>query len=653
MGLGGTFRPSHLAANGENWVTSSDLCLSDLHFEPGIFLGSATHLLANPNLTSGHLFRADILFDSAGILKSPEEKERAVLGPQNNTTNAHDQLAVERLPAPDFDGYTLTRTILRRFIPRKKIDSELDQTCHFYSHKSFQDNQGIELERCLLIYLPHFSSEEQVPFYHPSIRALGFLYEFSAPVPNNAHSATTKGTGVLSLHFIPFSTGIPESIPYRLERTFLALLTAQVRLARSPAATSNPTGSNPRPFKDNIIPQHVVQTTYAKLKDKYASTLIRNWVEVTEPSKHVFEDISIAAFLIELWKKMYRPISLNGHDASEESGEGAASFPGFVDIACGNGVLVYLLREEGYTGWGFDARRRKSWETYPPSTQKCLKESICIPSIFRYASPTASQTIPANIETNDGIFKKGTFIISNHADELTIWTPLLGVLADPTSPLPFLSIPCCSHSISGARFRYPPPKRRSATTTSLSAETESLSEHDQNPQPATGDLKALRGMKYSEHDKLDISSSTYAALTAKLMSIATELGYDVEKTMMRIPSTRNIGVIGGLKAHKMNQEKSNSPRLGESEMETRVRQIVEREAEADNGLAAAARIWIERSMKLHRGQGSGSRRASECVREGQAARLGHEQLVKEQGPNLQKQALVASRLDVEAAKYLY
>lgn len=37
----------------------------------------------------------------------------------------------------------------------------------------------------------------------------------------------------------------------------------------------------------------------------------------------------------------------------------------FVDLGCGNGLLVYILNSEGHKGVGFDIRRRKIWDTYP------------------------------------------------------------------------------------------------------------------------------------------------------------------------------------------------------------------------------------------------------------------------------------------------
>jgi tRNASer (uridine44-2'-O)-methyltransferase len=37
----------------------------------------------------------------------------------------------------------------------------------------------------------------------------------------------------------------------------------------------------------------------------------------------------------------------------------------FIDIGCGNGLLVYLLTSEGYPGKGIDIRARKIWSFYP------------------------------------------------------------------------------------------------------------------------------------------------------------------------------------------------------------------------------------------------------------------------------------------------
>ena len=96
----------------------------------------------------------------------------------------------------------------------------------------------------------------------------------------------------------------------------------------------------------------------------------------------------------------------------------------------------------------------KPGETYPVEVQDCLEERIYIPQPFTDA------TGPPDMETeiHTGDFPADVFIISDHTDELTVWTPLMAALASPSSPLPFFIIPCCSCSLSGTRYRYPPRK---------------------------------------------------------------------------------------------------------------------------------------------------------------------------------------------------
>ena len=63
------------------------------------------------------------------------------------------------------------------------------------------------------------------------------------------------------------------------------------------------------------------------------------------------------------------------------------NFPGFVDIGCGNSLLVHILNQEGYAGWGFDARQRKSWAQYTaPSAASpsghSLTQRLLLPNII-------------------------------------------------------------------------------------------------------------------------------------------------------------------------------------------------------------------------------------------------------------------------------
>ncbi|PGH07454.1 hypothetical protein GX51_01755 [Blastomyces parvus] len=655
MAFGATLRPSF----SSTWITSPLLSSTGEKFSLEAFLGVTTHLLANPNINCSHVFRADILYDSANVVQPQNSKERSSYSPPPEAVDADagqtNRGGSSAMPPESFASFRLSRTVVRRFVPRKHIDRPIEQTCHFYEGTCNVDTSevvGVKRHRCLVVYTPHVRSEDEIPYYHPQIRALALSYDIE-----RSTKSETEDSGTLSIHFSPFIPGLPQFIPYRLQRTLLALVSTHVRLSRKPlAATGSPRTKTVAP-KDNLVPQHVVQNTYARLKEGYAAHLINSWVETTEPSKHVFEDISIAAFLIELWRGMYRSPDSEQANSTNEEKDHLPAFPGFVDIACGNGVLTYILLAEGYDGWGFDARQRKSWSIFPTSTQDRLKQIICIPKPFKdvlnhmegdnWIPQLPRKKTPTDL--HDGVFDKDTFIISNHADELTVWTPLLGSLANPERPLPFLAIPCCSHSISGMRHRYPAPKPAptkekdtnktpladgitnsakpyhksegvaepipAAVAVAAAAAAAAEEEEEQNPQPSTGDLKALRARKLDERTNPDCQSSMYASLTAKVMRVASEVGYgsDIDKTLLRIPSTRNVGIVGGVKGvmvmngggKGMEEQSLDLVLNGGNDVMKRVSNVVERECSRDGGLEVAAKLWVERSFGLQEPQGRG------------------------------------------------
>ncbi|GAQ45680.1 tRNA(Ser) Um(44) 2'-O-methyltransferase [Aspergillus tubingensis] len=610
--LAETLEPSSvLASSTEEWVTSEDLAECGLPFKPEVIQDMTLFLLANPNMSSTHLYRADILFDSWGSLRTPQQKEQSFAQNGNSnleTTEEH----VEPTAAREIPDFTLTRTVVRRLIPRNpNLDRVMDQTCHFYEHinESTDTSEG-SINRYLAVYTPHITSKEDMPFYHPLLRSLAFLYDYNTTT-NTSDPSPNPGT--MSIHFLLFPN---EPIQNRLERTLQALLTIQIRLARGTRLTGKPDnggGGSQNPAKDNVIPQHLVQNTYTRLKAKYAAELCQKWVESTEPSKHVFEDLSITAFLIELWRSMYGAVPADEQASTTTTtttSSSSSTFPGFVDVACGNGVLVYVLLMEGYKGFGFDARRRKTWSIFPESVQSRLTEEIYIPKPFSETNPSLLQEL--TIKSHTGSFPKDTFIISNHADELTVWTPLMATLLCPESPSPFIAIPCCSHSLSGARFRYPPPK---AGKKSKSNEEDKGGEEEGNP--SSGDLKSLRKEKQDAQTmEAGFLKSMYGSLTAKTMSVAEEIGYEVERTLLRIPSTRNMAVIGGRRrTTQVWKERASGSAAADGgdgdddsngeEVLERVMDAVRRECSREGGVEAAGKIWIERAKGLNKGSGMG------------------------------------------------
>lgn len=578
--------PSFLQSQRGCWYSSPTYTTEDLKCSSTVFFSVANALLRNPNLNSTYLFRADIIWDSAGELETPSQLESHLQSESLKNCGQLEPSDMLKFASVDFNGFSLERTVVRKLIPRKpQLDPTLDQTCHIYKGATSKVHRVSESkgskphisEEWLIVYNPHITTLEKMPWYHPPVRALAFYLEICQS------SANAQMMSVLSLHILPFDSISLDPVPNRLHRTLLSLLSTYSRLCRNTPelkVSSAKEAVFPNPYKDNIIPQHIHQNTYTRLKETYAARLIADWVEKTEPSKHVFEDLSIAAFLIELWRQMYT-VKPN----FERQSDSYTDFPGFVDIACGNGVLAHILISEGYSGWGFDARPRKTWAIFPDSTQSHLKQLMCLPRPF---ADVLLRTENVTIASHDGIFPKDTFIISNHADELTPWTPIIATLSHPESPLPFLAIPCCSHALSGAKHRYSHPKSAGAPSGARAGTVD-------EQQPQTGDLKALRASKMHQSKNGQIQDSTYGSLCQHVQHLAQDLGYEVERTLMRIPSTRNVGLLG----RRFNRERD------VENVERKIQSIIVKECEQAGGVEDAARLFYERILGLQRGQGRG------------------------------------------------
>ncbi|KAF8981256.1 hypothetical protein BDQ17DRAFT_1438512 [Cyathus striatus] len=117
----------------------------------------------------------------------------------------------------------------------------------------------------------------------------------------------------------------------------------------------------------------------------------------------------------------------------------------FFFCTCGNGLLTHILVSEGYEGYGIDLRARSSWEGYSEETQDRLKVVAIDPTIVPSSSTSHSNDSmsPDQLNVLQTYLPKDSWIISNHADELTPWTPLLAVLYGCTG---YISIPCCPWS---------------------------------------------------------------------------------------------------------------------------------------------------------------------------------------------------------------
>lgn len=544
-----------LSCLGPPWIPiyEQEADFDALHFETAM-----AHLIREPNINSTVILRADILQETS------YKKDGSVLETSSSSPELPD-VASFRKPQSDAEDSTLlqhnlsdvelrevqldqssipllaSRKIIRRIIPRNPFkDHIINQTCAIYKGEN----------SVLVVYAPHIQTQDFIPFYLPPVRAVGILYHKNR----------------LSIHYIPFSDESTLRALDPAERPIRIALRLLQTLAKHSLGVKS--GYEKRVNHDLVVPRVAFQNRYIALKKKYSGELVSNWVESTDPKKHVFEDLAVAAFLIELW-------NLRFQDKDFE----------FRDLGCGNGLLVHILILEGYKGQGIDARARKSWKTYPQNVQDCLLEQIIIPSVLLKPHPAMARMAPyltdngrlfqvpeiqgSNPSTvplmkyyssanllelsmvcTTELFPPNTFIIGNHLDELTCWIPLLD--------FPFVVIPCCSHALNGAKVRYNPRKV-------LKLEKSSSKQVQGKGAPP--------------------NSSTYGALVSHVEDLTVLMGWKPEKEILRIPSTRNAAIIGMDKTLPFDNESKESTHL-------RVLDILAAEGGAEG--------WVENLMELMR-----------------------------------------------------
>lgn len=155
---------------------------------------------------------------------------------------------------------------------------------------------------------------------------------------------------------------------------------------------------------DPLVDMERYSTLYFKLKEKYGPYFVSIWPENTDPLKFVYEDIAIATYLLLIWEDDRKRKNLSDKQS-------------FVDLGCGNGLLVYILTKEGHPGKGIDIVRRKIWDLYE---NVVLEECTILPHTFK-------------VDVD--------WIVGNHTDELTPWIPVIAVRSSYS--VNYFVLPCC------------------------------------------------------------------------------------------------------------------------------------------------------------------------------------------------------------------
>ncbi|KAF8225879.1 DUF1613-domain-containing protein [Tricholoma matsutake] len=413
------------------------------------------------------------------------------------------------LSIPRLKGRQITRVIHRRLLPRRPgRDASLDQYCSLYT----SDDMSYTSSDTLV--LTPFLNNTPLPYYHPTVTHLAFQYLRSSP------------SSTLRVEVVPLP-GTPIDSNSRLYRTCLALLDTLDRYGWGAM-----TNYRKRVLHDCLVPREAYQDLYLVMRERHKH-LVDSWQEVTDPLKHVFEDIGIATFLMLLWKDTFTP---NPKPIDQSiNGQPWKSWPrpptGFLDFGCGNGLLTHILTSEGYEGRGIDLRPRTSWSHYPPSTQACLHVYAFDPT-----STLTSATTPMPAYGDPGqsmdFFKPGTFLIGNHADELTPWVPVLSTVHSLSG---YINIPCCAWSFDAKYERsktslYPLPPKLAITSEEF--------------------VLSLNMGAQGE------GGSSYSMYRTWLAYLSLHCGWEVECEVLRIPSTRNWALVGRRRTPSIEEEEA-------------------------------------------------------------------------------------------------
>ncbi|KAI5121345.1 hypothetical protein M0805_000653 [Coniferiporia weirii] len=486
------------------WVP---VCACPADFPIEFFDAAVSQLVHHPEYNSTLILRSEIIKETEEEAEQPYE-------------------------VPHLQEFYFVKNVHRTLLPRRPgRDSSIEQHCTFYAascRRSPGDTgHGDKPPTSCLVLTPKLRPDEQMPYYHPAVHHLAFRY-LCLPLgeSRNPEDGICEGAQ-LRIEVVPQSDAPdPKDVNSRLYRTCLALLETIHRYGWGIM-----TNYRKRVHHDCLVSREEYQDLYLVMRERHKH-LVNTWHESTDPLKHVFEDIGIATFLMLLWKQggsAESPLSPAELTVGESKGgkmpwhTWSRPSGGFLDFGCGNGLLVHILISEGYTGEGIDVRARTSWSHYPLDTQAHLHVHALDPLDLELTSGTLRE---------HPFLKHGSFVIANHADELSPWTSVLATLCGASG---YLSIPCCPWSFD-ARF-----ERAQLVQSSL--------EHAARSGTAFvfGTPKNTSFDEFATALRLGgdgIGKSAYSIYRIWLATLSAHCGWEVECETLRIPSTRNWAIVG-------------------------------------------------------------------------------------------------------------
>ncbi|KAJ1889927.1 tRNA(Ser) Um(44) 2'-O-methyltransferase [Kickxella alabastrina] len=369
------------------------------------------------------------------------------------------------------DGATAgeLRRVRRVLVPKRKLKDPLLEEDVVVSRL----DSGIYAQ-----FIPRVSDPSGIPFYYPSVHEFAFGYVEMGD--STQHDSSSCKLVIIVRELSPGSTVATKKHRMVWQDLIKRLYkwTATERF-----------GYQKRVEHDIVVSYDLYTAKYQELKAKYALYWVENWPEQTDPRKFVYEDIAIASWIICLW---------------QGSNSAKAKRPRFVDLGCGNGLLVHLLNSEGFSGYGIDQCSRKVWAHFGGKTD--LRAQTLVP--YEFSAEDAD------------------WIIGNHADELVPWIPIIAARTTGASKPGFIIIPCCPHDLSGKKMVFP----------------------------------------------VSAGQSKYHLYVKYIVDLAEKCGFSVEKEFLRIPSTKNVAIVGRRSdCHAYGAANANElARMGEQDFVARV-----------------------------------------------------------------------------------
>ena len=452
------------------------------------FAAAAHVLITKPNSANKRLFGAEILElkltvggpskidkDSSSSTPMEEIKSYVSLHEKKLRENICIDQCNESLPkqhplVPDLylqDECIIVRKCVAK-TRQKGINSCDDKPLHTSQNKW----ETILWKRCILnkldvlfvIFVPHCSSDNSFALvYHPEI-------DLAVKI-NVGEGCESVGKIALLVENRVLKENIHDKwIQWLQQKCFKQIskwCNAKIGGGiEQPETSGTNISSAPSPSL-RLVSLEAYDNLYNQIKLKYVKPLLdaNVWsTESTDPEKFIHEDIGIAVYLMLLWNESTKcPIT-------------------FADVGCGNGLLVYILTQEGLgRGVGFDLRERKIWST------------------LRKLGAAAGQQIDLRVTTispnqnNLDQFSEFDWVIGNHSDELTPWLPLMARKSDSSLFL----LPCCPFEFYG---------------------------------------------KYQKRgrDSNGICKSTYREYLDYICKIGEKCGFKMEEDRLKIPSTKRI-----------------------------------------------------------------------------------------------------------------